>query len=429
MLIGLAVTLCAVAGFSWYALYQLQAVRSLQTDTVDRNRRDSLQLLRIQNNLNAMALAMRDMAEGTEPYPLIAWKSQFDRMRFDLEDALKLEEQLAPATRNPDQKAHLSNSLTLLWGSVDEVFRMAAESREAEARQLVRGSLEPQQASLGSLVARMLVANNEAEEQAGARIDEIYRGVERNVYLFVAAVIVAIVLASLYLIQTNRRIFARISALSEQRRELAQQLIGVQEQIFLSVSRELHDEFGQILTAVGAMLLRAEKRGLPPESPLREQMHEIRDIVQQALERVRTLSTALHPSLLDDYGLEKALEWHTAQVGKQTGLVIRYEKSGNGPVVDGQTAIHVYRIVQEALTNVVRHSQATEAWVRLRLSTARLRVEVEDHGIGIPPKPSGGLGLVAMRERAEILRGRLDLARPKRGGTLVTLDIPVGQTA
>ena len=100
LLVGLAITLLAVAVFSWYALSQIEVVRGLQTHTIDRNRQDSLQLLRIQNNFHSLALAMRDMVEGSEPYPLESWKIQFDRIRLDLEDALNVEARITPASRN-----------------------------------------------------------------------------------------------------------------------------------------------------------------------------------------------------------------------------------------------------------------------------------------------------------------------------------------
>src|SRR5579871_4464508 len=88
LLAGLAVTLAAVGIFTFYALYQIRGLEDLQTRIVDRNRKDSLQLLRIQNDLNELGHAMRDMLEGDEPYPLTAWKAQFDRTRADLADAL-----------------------------------------------------------------------------------------------------------------------------------------------------------------------------------------------------------------------------------------------------------------------------------------------------------------------------------------------------
>src|SRR6185436_13837504 len=122
LLVGLAITLLAVAVFSWYALSRIEVVRGLQTHTIDRNRQDSLQLLRIQNNLHSLALAMRDMVEGTEPYPLESWNGQFKRIRVDLEDALK-----------PDQQKQLAASLLQFWNSVDQMFALARAGKEDEA--------------------------------------------------------------------------------------------------------------------------------------------------------------------------------------------------------------------------------------------------------------------------------------------------------
>ena len=267
LLVGLAFTLAAVAVFSWYALRQIDGLKELQTSTVDRNRRDSLQLLRIQNDLNSIALAMRDMLDNDEPYPLEAWKGQFDRIRMDLADALRTEAQLAPA-RSAERQQYLANSLAQFWTSMDRMFALAREGRVKEARDLIRTSLEPQQAAIASAVARLLIENNETEEQAMLLIQDIYKRVQRNVYYFLAAMLVAILLTSLYLIHSNRSLFERLAVLSEQRSDLARQLITVQEGTLHSISRELHDEFGQILTAVGAMLRRAEKR-LPADSPFR----------------------------------------------------------------------------------------------------------------------------------------------------------------
>src|SRR6185369_16443577 len=221
LLIGLAITLLAVAVFSWYALSRIEVVRGLQTHTIDRNRQDSLQLLRIQNNLHSLALAMRDMVEGTEPYPLESWKVQLDRIRVDLEDALNVEARIAPASRKPDQQKQFAVALLQFWNSTDRMFALARAGKEDEARSLIRTSLESQQASLTSNVARLLVLNNETEEQAAMAVQQIYDRVERRIYWFVLAVLIAICVTSLYLIRANRVIFDRLAALSDQRRVLA----------------------------------------------------------------------------------------------------------------------------------------------------------------------------------------------------------------
>src|SRR5437867_1894080 len=313
LLIGLAITLLAVAVFSWYALSRIEMVRGLQTHTIDRNRQDSLQLLRIQNNLHSIALALRDMVEGSEPYPLDSWKLQFDRVHLDLEDALSIEGRIAPASRRPDQQKQFAVSLLQFWNSADQMFALARAGKEDAARALIRTSLESQQASLTSTVARLLVLNNETEEQAAMAVQLIYDRVERRIYWFVLAMLITICATSLYLIRANRVIFDRLAALSDQRRVLARKLIGVQEDILHSLSRELHDEFGQILTAVGAMLGRAGKH-LPPDSTFRIELSEVREIAQSTLEHLRSLSQPLHPSILDDYGLEKALGWYLTQL-------------------------------------------------------------------------------------------------------------------
>jgi len=101
LFLGLVITLIAVVAYAWYTTQQISGLRALQNNLVGRNRRDSLQLLRIQNDLNSLGLGMRDMLDSDEPYPLTAWSAQFQRIRSDLDAALRAEEELAPAHRTP----------------------------------------------------------------------------------------------------------------------------------------------------------------------------------------------------------------------------------------------------------------------------------------------------------------------------------------
>ena len=149
---------------------------------------------------------------------------------------------------------------------------LGADGRQVEAQSLVRLSLQARQEALSTAVARLLVQNNETERQAAARIHGVYAGVERNVYWFVAAMLVLILLAGLYVAQYNRRMFQEVAVLSARRSELARQLIAMQESIFRSISRELHDDFGQILTAVGSMLQRTGRLLSPGMEPVRAEL-------------------------------------------------------------------------------------------------------------------------------------------------------------
>ena len=427
LFLGLIITLVVVVTYSIYIERQIAGLRELQHDIADRNRKDSLQLLRIQNDLNSLALAMRDMLDNDEPYPLTAWSAQFDRIHTDLDDALSLEEKAAVAPRSSDQRQYLGSSVQQFWDAVNRTFALAKDGKADQARAQIRLSLQARQEALSTAVARLLVANNESEEQAAERVAEIYNHVQRQVYLFLTATLIAISLTGLYMIRSNRRLFAELASLSEQRSDLAQKLIATQESTLRHISRELHDEFGQILTAVGAMLSRAERHS-PPDSPLRTELREVSEIAQSTLENVRMLSQALHPVMLEESGLESTVSWYIPTVEKQTGLVISYEKSGQPFAVDGSAGIHIYRILQEALNNVARHSEAREAWVRLKFQPDSLTLEVEDHGKGFNSQSvSRGIGMVAMRERAELLGGSIEFITPQTGGTLVRLIVPQGR--
>lgn len=423
LLLGLIITLAAVVAYSFYIRVQLSGLRKLQSEMVDRNRKDSLLLLRVQNDLNSAGLAMRDMLDASQPYPLTAWSAQFDRIREDLDVALRVEEQLAGANRTPEQSKYLSQSVAQFWDAMNRMFALAAQGKDSEAREQIRLTLQARLESLSTAVSRLLVQNNEGEQEAAARIAQIYDGVQRQLYLFLGATLIAIVLTSLYLIRTNRIIFAKLAALSAQRSELAQKLISTQEATLRHISRELHDEFGQVLTAIGSLLGRAGNH-LPEGSKVREEVQEVREIAQSTLDNIRSLSQALHPVLLEEAGLVSTLDWYIPTVERQAGLLLHYEKLGDVFPLDGAASVHVYRVLQEALNNVSRHSGAPEAWVRLKFLPEALELEVEDHGKGILPGNNGrGIGLVAMRERAELIGGSLQFSQPSAGGTLVRLRI------
>jgi signal transduction histidine kinase len=143
------------------------------------------------------------------------------------------------------------------------------------------------------------------------------------------------------------------------------------------------------------------------------------------LNNIRSLSQALHPVLLEEQGLESTLDWYIPTVERQTGITVHYEKSGTHFAVETGAGVHIYRVVQEALNNVVRHAEAKEAWVRLKFLPEQLELEIEDHGKGfVRETGQRGIGLVAMRERAELIGGKLAIPAVTGGGTLVRLTIP-----
>lgn len=424
LLAGLAVTLAVVAAFCFYALYQIAGLRDLQSQTIERNRKDSLQLLRTQNDLSSLGLAMRDMLSGDESYPLYAYSAQLERIRQDIDDAIRIEGQLTESVNSPARQAAFRRGLAQFWISTDQVFQLARDGKEPQARALVQNSLEPQEASLMTAVSRLLVENNETQQKTAMRVDAIYHRVEGQIYGLFALALAAIALTSLMLIRANRIIFRRMEQLSEQRSGLARKLITMQEEMFRSISRELHDEFGQMLTALGAMLSRARRQHCPPE--LADDLDEIRAIAQDALDKTRSLTQTLHPSILDDGGLDEAVDWYLSIFEKQTGIHVDLAKSGVSHELGEEIPIHVYRVMQESLNNVAKHSHSAMAWVRICFSDDLLQLEVEDRGVGMASDTkTRGMGLVAMRERAELLKGTIEFLRPEVGGMLVRLRVPL----
>jgi signal transduction histidine kinase len=427
LIAGLAVTLGIVAAFCSYTLYQIAGLRQMQNETIERDRKDSLQLLRIQNDLSALGLAMRDMVTGDEPYPLYAWSAQFERIHKDMDDAIRLDAQLSPLANGAERQQPLERGLAQFWISVGQMFHLARDAQEARARDLLRTSLEAQQTSLVSAVSRLLVENSETQQRTAARVGAIYERVAGQIYWLFAAALICITATSLMLIQANRTVFHAIRALSDRRSALARKLITVQEEMFRSISRELHDEFGQMLTAIGTMLSRARRMHCPPE--LTADLDEIRAAAQLALDKTRSLTQTLHPSILDDAGLEETVDWYLSVFEKQTGIHVALEKSGASQELGGDRLIHVYRVLQESLNNLSKHSQSLSAWVRLRFSRDWLELEVEDRGIGLQPEDQQGgrrgMGMIGMRERAELLSGRIEFLTPDGGGTLVRLIVPL----
>src|SRR5678816_1060766 len=131
--IGLVLTLVVVVACSWYITGQISGLRRLQTELTDRSRRDSLQLLRIQNDLNQLALAMRDMLDRDTSYPLAAWSAQFDRIRTDLDDALQRQDEISVTRRTPEQRELLQVAFKQFWDAADRMFTEARAGRDAEA--------------------------------------------------------------------------------------------------------------------------------------------------------------------------------------------------------------------------------------------------------------------------------------------------------
>jgi two-component system sensor kinase len=218
-----------------------------------------------------------------------------------------------------------------------------------------------------------------------------------------------------------------LRASQQELRELSARVLEAREEEKTLIARELHDELGQLLTALKMDLV--SLRESPPEKR-DEKMQEMGRLLDQTVSATRRISADLRPLMLDDLGLADAASWLVEDFAKRSGIECRMDTSGTEALsgVSKSVATAVYRAIQESLTNIARHSGATTAWVVLAVEDHSIFVEVEDNGRGISPEAmakSRSLGLKGMRERITYLGGSLEVARAPRGGTRLRVRVPL----
>lgn len=226
----------------------------------------------------------------------------------------------------------------------------------------------------------------------------------------------------------NAQLYVALRAERERLRALSAQLAQAQEAERTRIARELHDEAGQALTTV-RLQLDFISSVLPPDLPphVRQQVDEAYALVGRTLEEIRRISLDLRPSLLDDLGLTPALRWQCRQLNRRAGLKVCLESTGDERRLGPDVETAVYRVIQEALTNIVRHAQATEATISLDYQRERLRLVVTDNGGGFPDVAAQGmgLGLLGMRERITAVDGTLRIQSLPGAGSTLQIEVPL----
>ena len=215
-------------------------------------------------------------------------------------------------------------------------------------------------------------------------------------------------------------------------RDLGGRLITSQEDERRRIARELHDDFNQRLSLLSIELEQASQQ--PPESParMRELMQDLSNRTKELSTDVHRLSHRLHPAKLEHLGLVAAVKSFCKEVSEQEGIRIEFTHREVPTSIPEDVALCIYRIVQEALRNVVRHSGAGDARVELTGGRDAIRLQVSDPGVGFEPdsvKSNGGLGLVSMRERLRLVGGEFSIQSQPSRGTRIDIGVPLGATA
>jgi len=207
-------------------------------------------------------------------------------------------------------------------------------------------------------------------------------------------------------------------------------LESIREEERTRLARELHDRLGQTLTAIRIDL--ASLRATPGREQQLPRIDAISGLVEETIHAVRRISTELRPGILDDLGLAATVEWAAEEFQARTGIACQVALPGSDLAIDGERATALYRIFQEALTNIARHAGATQATIGLVQDGTHLSLEVRDNGRGIAAEQlsaSGSLGILGMRERAMLLGGEFTIAGEPGSGTTVRVRIPIEDRA
>lgn len=318
-----------------------------------------------------------------------------------------------------------------------QVLATDSSTWPADARKLLRTEVVPRRETVTRVFEELQALNRTAFVQQQDEIAALYSASQRQLWLALSVGLAGSLGIALLVAAYAGRLEARIrrqGALDAQHakalQELSGKLITAQEEERRTISRELHDEVGQVLTAIKVELAVAQ-HGIESTGGDPALLEDARSITEGALVTVRDLSHLLHPSLLDDLGLPAAVEWYVQGFSRRHNIRVEYRQTGMEERLAPEVEVSFYRIVQEALTNVLRHSSATACSVSLRRMASTVRATIEDNGVGFDlasldgNRLHTGLGLLSMRERALRLGGALRVESVPGEGSIVTVDLPV----
>ena len=227
-----------------------------------------------------------------------------------------------------------------------------------------------------------------------------------------------------------RTLFNEACVMQENLRNLSNQILHVQEEERKHISRELHDEVGQSLTAINTNLTMLQRNGTVDSALLKKKVADTQTLLAQTMETVHRFARELRPAMLDELGLLPALRCYLKNFAGRTGLRVRFEGSFEAEHLNDDQKTVVYRVTQESLTNVAKHAQASRVQVSVRKLSRGLQVEIKDNGIAfevdrqLAGKGRKRLGLLGMQERVRLVNGHFAVESAPGKGTAVRVEIP-----
>ena len=395
---------------------------------------DALSLIR--RNLLEGSIDVRDAIIDSDNVVRESYRAEIRRLRRDMETrtAQYVRRVELPAERREWEK--LQAKLQEYWTSLDFVFADDLPTSTTRSATMLRQNVRPIRQDVLMLLDNLKALQQASQRQHDADVAGLYHEARNRFAWIVAGALLlglaAAWFATWHVTGLEREIHRQRLAETRNRLDLERlsaRLVDAQEQERRSLARELHDEVGQALTAIKmAVGVALRTPGMRPRAQVA--LEEARGVAETTLQGVRDLSQLLHPSMLDDFGLPETLAAYLRNFSRRTGIRAHFSHEGGDDRLTPDVEVCVYRIVQEALTNVARHSGALSCTVSLKRVEGEVELVVEDSGRGMVSFADGadarrGLGLMGMRERAQALAGRFTIANRPEGGTRIVVALPV----
>ncbi len=421
------------------ALDGMQALQQIQTSN-DRIREEFLLRTRVLERIRADVYVsgtyVRDYLLEPESGKAEGHRYSLRETRNDMDAALAQYRDLVNA-QEQQPFSILTAELASYWKVLEPVFEWTTQQRQRNGYIFLRDEVFPRRKSMLA-IADQIGNLNEAQLRDGKlKVDQIFSQLRRRLAITVGFTIgLGLLLAAF----STRKILGLESVaaghyeeMAEARTELQQlsaRLVEAQENERRAISRELHDEVGQALTGVLVEMANLSTliRTSSPEAASAK-AGEIKRLLENAIGTVRNMALLLRPSMLDDLGLVPALEWQAREVSKRNGLWVKVEADQVSEDLPEEHKTCVYRVVQEALHNIVQHAEARNVKVVVRQQKDRLSLSIEDDGKGFRPDHERGMGLLGMQERVSHLGGRFSVdSGPGRGAALKVV-LPLARAA
>jgi signal transduction histidine kinase len=317
------------------------------------------------------------------------------------------------------------------WLILDPIFHWDANARKNQGNWFLRHEVLPQRTTVLAIAREVSEVNQQVQQEEERRMADLFAQFQRRLRVITAFGLgLGFVLAALAVAYSRRLEKAADERYRESLRhqdelkDLSARLVNAQEGERRAISRELHDEVGQSLSA---LLMDVEHVAMSPDAGgvLRERLDRMKPLVENCVNVVRNISLLLRPSMLDDLGLVAALEWQAREVAKRSGLRVDVVEHNVSDQLPDEYRTCVYRVVQEALSNCSKHSHAKSVRITVRQELKRLLLTVEDDGSGFNAHRVRGLGLAGMSERVTHLGGTFGVESQEGRGTLLRIELPL----